>query len=129
MSTKIGLPVLIVLLAALAPAAARAVIVGQNDTFQDGTTANWTNGGTPPANVSTAGPGGAGDRFMELTADGSGSNGRLTAFNRSQWLGDYISAGVTEIDMDLNNFRCDDGSGQSLGFLYIFHRSGRIQNH
>ncbi|MFL6515150.1 MAG: hypothetical protein ACJ8M1_09025 [Chthoniobacterales bacterium] len=82
-----------------------AITPGQADTFQDGMTANWMNGGTvQPQNISTGGPAGNGDRFMELTADGSGTNGRLTVFNRTQWLGNYVSSGVNEIDLDLNNF-------------------------
>jgi len=91
-------------LAIFAGTRARAVTAGQDDTFQAGTIANWATGAAQPVNVPDGGPAGAGDRFMELTADGSGANGRLTVFNRSQWVGDYISAGVTEIDMDLNNF-------------------------
>jgi hypothetical protein len=84
---------------------AAAISNGQVDTFQDGSTANWLNGGTmQPMNISTGGPLGVNDRFMELTADGSGSNGRLTVINRTQWLGNYVVAGVNEIDMDLNNF-------------------------
>jgi hypothetical protein len=82
-----------------------AITNGQADTFQDGTTANWSNGGTmQPQNISTDGPAGVDDRFMELTADGSGTNGRLTVFNHTQWFGDYVTAGVNEIDVDLNNF-------------------------
>ncbi len=86
---------------------ARAVVVGQTDNFQDGTTMNWTNGevmGAPPVtNVSTGGPAGAGDRYIQATSDGSGTGGKLTVFNRDQWLGDYIAAGVTAIEVDLRN--------------------------
>jgi hypothetical protein len=83
---------------------ATAVTIGQIDTFQDRTTDSWANGGTQPANIATGVPLGANDRFLELTSDGSGANGRLTVFNRNQWLGNYIVAGVNEIDLDLNNF-------------------------
>ena len=86
---------------------AGAVVVGQIDDFQDGTTSNWTNGeiiGTPPVtNIPNGGPAGAGDRYVQLTSDGSGSGGKLTAFNRDQWLGDYPGAGVTAIEVDLLN--------------------------
>lgn len=84
-----------------------AVNVGQTDDFQDGTTMNWSNGEiigvVPVTNISTDGPGGAGDRFIRLTADGSGSGGKLVAFNRDQWLGDYVGGGVTSIEVDLRN--------------------------
>jgi len=88
----------------LALSNARAgVTSGQIDTFQDGTTDNWVNGGTQPVNVSNGGPAGVGDNFLDLTADGSGENGKLTVFNTSQWLGDYVDQGIDEIDMDLEN--------------------------
>jgi hypothetical protein len=102
-----------------------AVSVGQIDNFQDGTTDNWTNGqpttGTPPINVGTGGPAGAGDRFLEITADGSGADGKLTTFNRTQWLGDYITAGVNEIDMDLENL-----SSVTLSIRLAFRESTTI---
>jgi hypothetical protein len=95
---------------------ADAISNGQDDSFQDGTTDGWMNGGTmQPVNIATGGPQGAGDRFMELTADGSGSNGKLTVFNRAQWLGNYTTAGVNEIDVELNNF-----SGVALSIRLAF---------
>jgi hypothetical protein len=80
---------------------------GQTDDFQDGTTMNWSNGGiigvVPVTNIASGGPTGAGDRFIQLTADGSASGGKLTAFNRDQWLGDYPGGGITGIEVDLQN--------------------------
>jgi hypothetical protein len=84
----------------------QAVTLGQIDDFEDGTTENWTNGGSgapPVVNVATGGPAGANDNFAEVTADGIGAGQRLTTFNRTQWLGDYVAAGVTAIEMDLLN--------------------------
>ena len=60
-------------------------------------------GTVPVTNISTGGPAGAGDHYIQLTADGSNSGGKLTAFNRDQWLGDYLAAGVTAIEVDLLN--------------------------
>jgi hypothetical protein len=87
----------------------RAIVVGQLDDFEDGTTSNWANGGAPGAppvvNVDTGGPLGAGDNFMQMTAlGGSGPGSFLTAFNRAQWLGDYVGLGVIAIEVDLQNF-------------------------
>ena len=111
---------------------AGAVVVGQIDNFQDGTTMNWANGeiiGTVPVtNIANGGPAGAGDRYIQLTADGSSSGGKLTAFNRDQWLGDYLAAGVTAIEVDLLNqsavalsirlaFKTGPGSGGVPGYL------------
>ena len=46
---------------------------------------------------------GANDNFMQMTSDGMGSGGRLTAFNLNQWLGSYIAQGVTTVEIDLRN--------------------------
>ncbi|SRR5581483_9967004 len=81
-----------------------AITLLQVDDFENGTTDSWANGGSSqPLNITTGGPAGVNDNFLKITADGSGSLGRLTIFNRSQWIGDYVAAGVNEIDMDLEN--------------------------
>jgi len=85
---------------------ASAVAVGQIDTFQDGTTDNWTNGpfAPPVVNIASGGPAGAGDRYIQLTADGGGAGSRLTTFNFQQWIGNnYVSAGITALEIDLLN--------------------------
>lgn len=98
----------------LAPTVARAqVVVGQTDTFEDGTTQNWAvgigpgGGGhpEPPTNITTGGPGGVDDNFLRLTAvGGQGPGSRLSTINLlAQWSGDYVAAGVTGIRMDVNN--------------------------
>ncbi|MEP6699126.1 MAG: PEP-CTERM sorting domain-containing protein [Verrucomicrobiota bacterium] len=86
---------------------ASAVVIGQQDDFQNLSTSNWDNGEiigtTAPMVVPTGGPAGAGDAFLRITSDGSGSGGKLTVWNREQWLGNYIAAGVTSIEVDLRN--------------------------
>jgi hypothetical protein len=100
----------VLVLAAAQPAT--AVVAGQVDDFQDGTTQNWFVGATgpfDPANVPDGGPAGLGDAFLELTAIGGGGAGsRLTVINATQWTGDYTSAGVTEISMEVNNLGTTD---------------------
>jgi hypothetical protein len=99
----IGL-VLTGLLFACGPArlARAAVGFGQIDTFQDGTTMNWTEGDpspNPPTNAPTGGPGGAGDAYLLNTSSGrSGAGSKMVMFNEAQWAGDYVAAGVTRID-------------------------------
>jgi hypothetical protein len=79
-----------------------ALVFGQIDDFEDGTLMGWSNGGTL-TNISSGGPAGANDNYLQLTADGAGSSGRLTAFNLQQWLGNYVGQGVTAIEIDLRN--------------------------
>ena len=102
-------------LALLQSGAARAVSVGQIDTFEDGTLQGWQQGNTTSTadhmrNVSSGGPAGTNDNYLEVTSDSTlifGGN-RLTFFNRAQWTGDYTAAGITAIAMDVKNFcPCD----------------------
>jgi hypothetical protein len=90
----------------LAPLPAMAISLSNIDNFQDGTQDLWTNGSAPdPLNITTGGPAGAGDHYLQITANGSsGSGGKLTSYNRNQWVGNYIAAGVTGISMDLKSF-------------------------
>jgi len=96
---------------------ASAVVVGQIDTFQDGSLLNWMNGGFAPpiTNFNTGGPGGAGDGYIQMTANGGGPGGRLTMFNVDQWGGNFIAPGVTTLEIDLNN-----QSAVSLSIRFAF---------
>jgi len=96
----------------LLPAFLPAVTIGQADTFEDGTTQNWTvavgpGGGVhpaPPANTATGGPAGVDDNFLQLTSlGGNGAGSRLVALNFIQWAGDYTAAGIASIRLDAKN--------------------------
>ena len=74
------------LLAVACTGAHAAVLAGQIDTFEDGTSMGWFFGGgplgipaTPAANVGSGGPAGAGDAFMRVDALG-GAGPRGAAF-------------------------------------------------
>src|SRR3989304_2974572 len=84
-----------------------SIILGQVDTFQDGTLQDWFGGAlnpNPPTNISTDGPAGSGDRFLRLQSNGGTAGGRLVALNSVQWSGNYSVAGVSAISMQLKNF-------------------------
>jgi hypothetical protein len=86
--------------------AAHAVTLNQVDDFQSGTTANWMNGppSADPVNVSSGGPAGAGDRFLQAASTGVGGAGsRMVVFNRAQWLGNFNLTGANAIEIDLKN--------------------------
>lgn len=100
-------------LALTAALPAHAVVAGQVDTFESGTTLGWGSGANhpvPPTVVATGGPAGAGDHFMMLQAVGGSSSpgGRLAVRNSSQWAGDYTAAGITAVTMDVFNFGPSD---------------------
>ena len=73
---------------------------GQIDTFEDDTTQGWSSASviTPPF-----GSPGSGSYVLQVSSGGSGLQSRLEVFNRSQWLGNFLAAGVTEVAMDLRN--------------------------
>ncbi len=103
-------------------APAHAITLGQLDDFQDTMTGDWDNGGAAPGPENLGGgPLGAADRFMRINADGSGAGGKLTIFSRERWIGDYITPGVTAIEMDLRNF-----SSQSLSIRIAMKQSTSI---
>ncbi len=86
---------------------ANAIDPNEVDDFQDGTTENWREGEpspNPPTNISSGGPGGAGDRYLSNLSSGNpGPGGRMAMFNTDQWSGNYAAVGVLEIRMDLAN--------------------------
>lgn len=89
------------------PPVSGAITAGEFDDFQSGSLEGWGSGVSnpnPPANQADRGPLGPGDRALVLTANGTvGAGGKLVTFNTSQWAGDYLSVGVTDIEIDLLN--------------------------
>lgn len=108
-------PTFLLTAALLAPACG-AVTIGQIDTFENETTENWFAGGlgppnqvppVPPTVITTGGPGGAGDAFLQITGlGGDGPGSRIVAMNQTQWTGNFL--GISGIRMDLNNFGGSD---------------------
>ena len=116
---------IIILGALFSAGSAKGIVVGQNDDFEDGTTQFWGNGGAgapPVENIDTGGPGGVNDNFMQITSIGGGGAGRfLVAFNQTQWIGNYIAAGVISIEMDLRN-----QSSVNLSIRLAFKETGNF---
>jgi hypothetical protein len=105
---------------------ASAVAVGLLDNFQDGSTQSWGSGAahpSPPVNVAGGGPAGAADNYLLITATGlTAPGGKLVAINPAQWSGDYFSAGVDSIVMDVRNF----GSSELSLRLAFFDALGAV---
>jgi hypothetical protein len=114
LSFRMRLAALLMVGCLLPAVAAASPVVGQVDTFEDGTTQGWVInllglGSPPPAvlptNIPTGGPGGGDDNFLHLTSvGGSGAGSRLVAINLDpRWSGNYVAAGVNAITMHVNN--------------------------
>src|SRR5688500_13899819 len=77
------------------PSAGPAQITpNQVDTFTAGVS-GWAMGQAGAVSIMMGGPGGANDPYLNVTSTGSvGPLGKLTIFNRTQWLGNYNTAGI-----------------------------------
>src|SRR4051794_2593506 len=77
------------------------VTLGQTDTFSS-TVQAWA--GAQPTWISTGGPAGSGDGFLQLhSIGGSGPTSKMAGNNSAQWSGNYTAANVTAISVDLKN--------------------------
>jgi hypothetical protein len=83
---------------------ARGVTFGQIDDFENGLLGNWVGDLPSVSNITTGGPTGAGDNFLQIAANGMlGPGSRLIAYNTTQWTGNYAAAQITSIAMDARN--------------------------
>ncbi len=85
------------------PQPSSGVVLGQEDTFLDGTVQGWIDPADNTSNIGTGGPAGLNDQYLQVVSGSYGGGSRFTVFNRAQWLGDYLAAGVTGISMELLN--------------------------
>jgi hypothetical protein len=100
---------------------AMAATIGQIQTFDD--PHGWVIGlgpviGAPtPVPVALGGPSGPADPYLSLVSTGgSGPGSRLSAQNFAEWSGNYLAAGINELQMDVRNFGPDD---LSLRLLFL----------
>jgi len=78
------------------------VTLGQVDDFESGLTSGWFEGSPSPNPPITATEGD--NTFLRNVASGGvGGGSRQAMFNIDQWAGDYVSAGVTRVTMDVRN--------------------------
>ena len=96
-------PILTIVIAASAPASG-AITAGLLSDFQDGTTQGWS-GGAAPSNISTGGPAGTGDRFLQI-----GGGNRFATFNSGLEYSGALDLSVTSIQVGLMRLATDIGS-------------------
>lgn len=92
----------------LLAAPAHAVLLGQSDSFNSGSTHDWRVGSPhplPPIVSTGGGQGGPDDHYLLLRSEGGGGPAsRLAVQNTDQWSGNYTAAGITALTMDVFNF-------------------------
>ncbi len=95
------------------------------DTFEDGTTNGWQMGPSPGAsNISTGGPDGTDDNYMQLAPDGSGDMGKLIVLNQTQWRGNFNSLGIATISFYANNL----SSSSNIDLRIALKKNGETTN-
>ncbi|TJY34127.1 glycan-binding surface protein [Pontimicrobium aquaticum] len=87
----------------------------QLDDFEDGTVQGWKHkfsNAYEPTNISTDGPAGAGDNYLQMSNSGvedfNGGSRHIMYNTDSRWLIDYTSAGIVAIRMDVRNAGVND---------------------
>jgi hypothetical protein len=101
MKSRFGSTRMLLILAVLILSVANradAIAIGMVDDFEAGTTSGW-GGGAPTANAPDAGPAGIGDNALSVNVTG----GRVAVVNTAQWTGDFNTAGVTRILVDVRH--------------------------
>ncbi|MBV7267652.1 T9SS type A sorting domain-containing protein [Winogradskyella luteola] len=88
------------------------IVLNQSDDFEDGTEQNWFEAvasGAPAENIDTGGPSGDDDNYLRdyTTQNPGGAGSRLIVRNLTQWIGNYTSAGVGSILMDVRALNVD----------------------
>lgn len=86
---------------------AGAVAPGEIDNFS-ASLEGWTQGPSAPigslVHTLGGGPAGAGDRYVEITADGTSAGGKIVMFNSgAAWTGDWTAAGIVQVKAKLRN--------------------------
>lgn len=91
------------------------ITLNQVDTFQTGSTLEWA-GNASPTNIPAGGREGALDGFLKI----SSVSGHLATFNQTQWVGDFTTAGIEAIELDMNHLAGDPISIR----LYVLDSTG-----
>lgn len=107
----------------LAGQSAFAVSVNQLDNFEDNSTMGWQKGPVInnffiPTNQTTGGPNGLNDNYLNSISHGIGgthAGDRQIIYNQSQWAGDYLTAGINSIKMDLQAFDTTPSASTFIG--------------
>lgn len=92
---------------ALAGGGAFAISGGQVDDFESGSASFWAHGPSSP-NPPSAVNEDSNWFLRNVSTGGSGPGSGMAFFNRAQWTGDYVSADVSAISMDVRNSGATD---------------------
>ena len=104
------------LLSVLCAGAADADLLLQMDTFDSGAM-GWASSSASVTTVGSDGPSGAGDAYLRIRQ----ADFHLGARDRTRWIGNYLSAGVTSLEMDVKHL-----SGDFVNVRLLFWGNGGV---
>ena len=111
----------------LIPAVANSgtLVVGRVDNIQDGSTQGWSSNAGHDI-IPGGGPAGQGDNYLQIYRPTSSAPYpfHLGTKNTSTWTGDYISAGVQAITMDVNAISITTGPANLSLRIVLFGPGG-----
>jgi hypothetical protein len=104
-------------------------LVGRIDDFEDGTIQEWS-GGAEYNNISDGGPDGDGDNYLELLRPTPTAPFpfHIGMKNTTTWAGDYLTAGITAIEMDVNTFSVPTGPNDLSLRIVLFGPGGAFSS-
>lgn len=106
-----------------------AIISSQIDNFEDGTLQGWSsNAGND--NIPSGGPAGADDNYLVIyrPTDSQPYPFHIGTKNTTTWTGDYISAGIEAIAMDVNTISITSGPENLSLRIVLFGPGGAFSS-
>ena len=103
--------------------------IAQVDDFEDGTLQGWS-GGADHSNIPTGGPAGADDNYLQVKRPTVAlpSPFHIGTKNTTTWSGDYLTAGVKGIAMDVNATAVTSASGNLALRIVLFGPGGAFSS-
>jgi hypothetical protein len=104
-------------------------VVARIDNFADDTMQEWS-GGAGHNNISDGGPAGPGDNYLQLQrpTEIEPYPFHIGTKNTTTWAGDYLSAGIKAIEMDVNTISITSGSGNLSLRIVLFGPGGAFSS-
>jgi len=104
------------------------LVVGRVDNFQDGSAQGWSSGAGH--DIIAGGPAGAADKYLQIYRPTASAPYpfHLGTKNTTTWTGDYISAGLEAIAMDVNSISITTGPANLSLRIVLFGPGGAFSS-
>jgi hypothetical protein len=126
---KATILILVCVLLAPASGASSTLVVGRVDDFEDDTIQRWSSGAGHD-NIAGGGPAGAGDDYLQINRPTASAPYpfHLGTKNTTAWTGDYLSAGIKAIAMDVKTISITFGPANLSLRIVLFGPGGAFSS-